>query len=258
MLAQTVRAGPKQPLGHAILIGRIRMRHPVRGMSLRGSRFSSSLLRWFQSERRSFPWRRSRTPYHILVAELFLRKTQAKQVAPIYAVFVRRFPSVRRLDKARVRQIRSAVWSLGLATRAQQLKLLARQLMERFAGRVPSSEHELLSLAGVGTYTASAVLCFAFGQRRAVLDANVIRVFSRYFGLRSQNSRPRTDKRLWQIADGLVPNQKHREYNWAILDFAAKVCRARHPLCSECPLRKTCWWFRRVKRSGGIKPAKRP
>lgn len=226
--------------------------------SMRDRPFDKKLLQWYRREKRKFPWRTTRIPYRILMAELFLQKTQAKQVEPILRIFLKRFPTVRRLAGARLTDIQTATWSLGLPARARQIKTLSRQLTERFAGRVPRSERDLLSLSGVGPYTATAVLCFAFGARRAVVDANVIRVLARYFGIRSRRPRPRSDKWLWRVADDLVPVRNAREYNWAILDFAAKVCRSRKPLCSECPLRRTCWWFRRAKRSGGIKPATRP
>ncbi len=205
--------------------------------------FRRRLITWYSRHQRAFPWRRTRDPYRILVAEVLLQKTQAKQVAPVYKGFLRRFGSPQRLAGAPTRKVRASIWSLGLPARAPQLRVLAKMLLERFQGRVPDSEKELLSLKGVGPYTASAVLCFGFGRREAVVDANVIRLLSRYFGVESKHPRPRMDQGLWRVAGMIVPRRNFREYNWAIFDFAAEVCRPRNPHCGECPLRTRCRWY---------------
>lgn len=220
------------------------LRAPGRG-AIR--RFQRKLLRWYGRHARRFPWRRTRDPYRVLVAELLLQKTQAKQVLPTYGAFIGRFRTIEILARAPLQQVRVAIWSLGLPARARQLKAIARTLTASFGGRVPHTERELLSLQGIGPYTAGAVLCFAFGRKRAVVDANVIRLLARYFGLESPRPRPRTDQKLWRIAEKMVPAERFREYNWAIFDFAAKVCRARSPLCRTCPLKSRCRWFLRTK-----------
>lgn len=209
--------------------------------------FRRKLLQWYGRHARTFPWRRTRDPFRVLIAELFLQKTQAKQVLPTYSAFIRRFRTIEILARAPLQQVRIAIWSLGLPARARQLKAIARTLTASFGSRVPHTERELLSLQGIGPYTAGAVLCFAFGRKRAVVDANVIRLLARYFGLESTRPRPRTDQKLWRIAEEMVPAERFREYNWAIFDFAAKVCRARSPLCRTCPLRSRCRWFQRTK-----------
>lgn len=207
-------------------------------------RVAQSLLRWYGINGRSFPWRTTADPYRVLVAEIFLQKTQASQVLPIYRRFLRKFPTAKSLARASRKDILEEVWSLGLPARAAQLQRLARALVVRFGGRVPCSEAELLSLEGVGRYTANAVLCFAFSQRRAVVDANVIRVLSRYFAVTSRRARPRDDRGLWATAEGLVPRTRSRDYNWAILDFAALICQPRTPKCGECFLRVGCRFYR--------------
>jgi A/G-specific adenine glycosylase len=208
--------------------------------------FRRRLVTWYGQHKRVFPWRRTRNPYRILVAEVLLQKTQAKQVAPVYNSFLQRFGSPQLLARAPTRKVRASIWSLGLPARAPRLRVLAKMLLERFHGRVPSSEKELLSLKGVGRYTASAVLCFGFGRREAVVDANVIRLLSRYFGAKSKHPRPRMDQELWRVAAMIVPRRNFREYNWAIFDFAAEVCRPRNPHCGECPLRSRCRWYAAV------------
>lgn len=219
----------------------------MRNYGIRARRFTNELISWYSTHARSFPWRRTRNPYRVLIAEIFLQKTQAKQVRPIYERFIRDFPTPSALAEAPIRKIGDATWSLGLLSRSAQLKTMARTLVDKFSGRTPDTERELLSLKGVGAYTANAVLCFAFMQRRAVVDANVIRLLSRYFGLTSGRARARTDKDLWKAAYALVPTERCREYNWAIFDFAAEICQAEAPRCGECPLRRGCSWFARQR-----------
>lgn len=199
-------------------------------------------MMWYRRHKRAFPWRRTRDPYRVLIAELFLQKTQAKQVEPIYGDFLRRFPRMEALSRAPLKEIRRSIWSLGLVGRARHLKEMARTAVLLFGGKLPATERDLMELKGVGRYAANAVLCFAFGKRRAVVDANVVRMLGRYFGIRSEKDRPHTDKALWEMAQALMPRKRMREYNWAVFDFAALVCTARTPRCGECVLREGCRW----------------
>ena len=183
-----------------------------------------------------------------MIAELFLRKTQAVQVAPIFNKFIRRFPDAKRLATARTEVVLSAVWSLGLPARAKQLRAMAAQLVQHHGGRIPRDERALRRLSGVGRYVANAVLCFAYDQRRPVVDANVIRLVQRYFGFRSARRRPREDEALWNFCASLLPRTRVREFNWALFDFAALVCSARDPSCGRCPLLTACAWPGKLSR----------
>lgn len=214
----------------------------LRRTSAESQRFRRALLAWHRRHGRTFSWRRTRDPYKVLIAELFLQKTQAKQVEPVYRRFLKEFPVIEVLARAPLRKIRRSVWSLGLVGRARNLKEMARIAVSRFGGKLPAAEGGLMELKGVGRYAANAVLCFALGQRRAVVDANVVRMLGRYFGIRSEKNRPHTDDRLWEIAQVLIPKKGAREYNWAVFDFAALVCTARKPECPECVLRRWCRW----------------
>jgi A/G-specific adenine glycosylase len=179
-----------------------------------------------------------------LVAEIFLRKTQAKQVAPIYLQFLREFQTPQALADADIGRIREVVWSLGLPARIDELQNLGQVLTSKFDGRVPRNERDLMSLPGVGRYVARAVLSFAYGRRCAAVDANVIRLIERYFGARSRKVRAREDPELWRFCDALVPERRARNFNWALFDFAALVCTARSPSCHVCPLSASCKWVR--------------
>lgn len=220
---------------------RIRKRS-LRLASAESQPFRRTLLAWQRKYGRKFPWRQTRNPYRVLIAELFLQKTQAKQVKPIYLEFLRRFPTVESLACAPPGKIRPAIWSLGLLGRARHLKEMARAVVSKFEGRIPNTESALLELKGVGRYAANAVLCFAFDQPRAVVDANVVRLLSRYFGIKPLKERAHADADLWEAAQSLIPKRGAKEYNWAVFDFAALVCTSRNPKCSECILRERCRW----------------
>jgi len=218
---------------------RVKMLRPTVPQS---QRFRRTLFAWYERHGRSFPWRETRNPYRVLIAELFLQKTQAKQVHPIYLEFLRKFPTLKSLARARAQRIKAAIWSLGLLGRARHLKEMAQMLGEKFDGRIPSTEAELLQLKGVGRYVANAVLCFAFDQRRAVVDANVVRLLSRYFGIKSRKDRAHTDSFMWEAAQSLVPRRRVKEFNWGVFDFAALVCTSQNPRCGQCVLREWCRW----------------
>jgi A/G-specific adenine glycosylase len=202
--------------------------------------FRRTLLRWYSRHARRFSWRETRDPYQILLAEVLLQRTQAVQVEDHYRHVVAAFPTPRALAAASLEDVREVLRPLGLAKRAATLKRMAEELVTRFGGEVPTGVPVLMTLSGVGRYIASAAACFATGARVATLDANVVRVFSRFFGITSEKQRPRDDPALWALADSLLPRKGVVNYNRALIDFAALVCKPRVPLCPTCPLRAKC------------------
>jgi A/G-specific adenine glycosylase len=197
------------------------------------------LLRWYERNGRDYPWRRTRDPYRILIAEIMLQRTKADQVVPVYEEFIKRFPDPVSLREADAEVIRFFFSRLGLMWRADLIKKFAAALFERFGGRIPSERNQLLSLPAVGDYMADAVLSFAFGRNVAVVDSNVCRVLRRLFGLRSRGE-ARRDKLVREMAQRLIPPERAREFNWAMIDFAAAVCTPRNPKCDICPLKEIC------------------
>jgi len=163
------------------------------------SLFTALILSWFDKNRRSFPWRTRTDPYQILIAEIMLQRTRADQVEPVYMDFIRRFPDVRKLNRATRKEIGEYFAQLGLFWRTELVKRLARELVERFDGKVPEDRDELLSLPAVGDYIADAVLSFAYGRDIAVVDANVCRVVGRVFGLTAKGE-ARRDPRFRKVA----------------------------------------------------------
>ncbi len=195
------------------------------------------LLGWFRIHWRDLPWRRTRDPYKILISEIMLQQTQVDRVLPKYAAFLRRFPTLRHLARAQRSSV-ITMWSgLGYNNRAVRLHKTAQEIV-RHGKRFPQSFDDLVQLPGVGAYTARAMQSFAFGVRVAAVDVNHARVVRRiFFGLRDVPM-----KRIKQFADSLSPEKDHVEWNQAMMDFGALVCKAR-PLCTVCPLRTQCKAF---------------
>jgi A/G-specific adenine glycosylase len=203
------------------------------------SAFETLLLKWYEKNGRSFPWREKRDPYQVLIAEIMLQRTKANQVVPVYLDFIREFPTIDSLRATSPRKIKRHFLRLGLLWRADRVKQMAKDIVGRFNGKIPSDRDQLLSIPSIGDYMADAVLAFAFGKDVAVVDSNVCRVVGRVFGIdRKKEARRRPAFR--EIPDRLLPKGKAREFNWAIIDLASIVCLPKTPLCSRCPLSRIC------------------
>lgn len=205
-------------------------------------RIRKELLSWYRKNGRDYPWRRTRDPYRILMAEIMLQRTKADQVVPVYKEFIRCFPNPASLYKADPERIRSYFSRLGLMWRADLVTKFAAELVEKFGGRIPSNRDQLLSLPSIGEYIADAILSFAYGKDVAVVDSNVCRILSRIFGLKPRGE-ARRDKQFRILAQSLIPPGRSREFNWAMIDFASIICTPRKPKCGECPLRPICLYM---------------
>jgi len=199
--------------------------------------FRAALLAWFDVHARDFPWRRDRTPYRTAIAELMLRRTRAEQVAPVYQSFVSRYPSLSDAARADPADIQAILSPLGLRWRAQNAVDFIREASVRYGDEVPTDPESLQTLPGAGPYVASAVSCFASGGRDALIDANVVRVLGRVFGL-PIHGEARRRKAMRDLARAAVDPQRPADYHYALLDLGATVCTARRPKCGGCPLAK--------------------
>jgi len=199
-----------------------------------------SLLDWFARRRRDLPWRRTRSPYRIWVAETMLQQTQSATVIPYYRRFLRRFPTLAALARAPLGDV-LAVWAgLGYYGRARNLHAAAREVVERFGGRLPGDEAALRSLPGVGPYTAAAVASIAFGRDAAVVDGNVTRVLCRVLAQRRDPRQAAVRRWLWETAGRLLPPGQAGDFNQALMELGATLCTPRSPACTACPLRRLC------------------
>jgi A/G-specific adenine glycosylase len=201
-------------------------------------RVSSLLAQWYAHGHRDLPWRRTSDPYRIWVSEIMLQQTRAAAVIPYYHRFLERFPTVEALAGAEEPQVLSLWSGLGYYSRARNLLGAARQIAAR--GAFPRQYDELRELAGVGDYTAAAVASIAFGEPRAVLDGNVLRVVSRMENDAGDIRSPKTRERFRAVAESWLDPKQPGAFNQALMELGATVCLPRRPLCIECPLRRQC------------------
>ena len=195
-----------------------------------------ALLAWGEPQLRDLPWRAVRDRWQILVAEVMLQQTQVARVADRWARFLGRFPDPKSCAAAPIGDV-VAEWSgLGYNRRAVYLHRAAETVVERHEGVVPGILEDLLSLPGVGPYTARAVLAFADGVDVGIVDTNVARVLARWSGRRLRPTE------VQAMADASVPFGLGWTWNQTLLDLGAVVCRARNPACTDCPIREGCSW----------------
>ena len=206
-------------------------------------RFRTKLLAWYGTHGRDLPWRCTADPYHILVSEIMLQQTQVGRVLPKYDEWLSRYPSLAALAAAPVEETVRTWYPLGYNIRPRRLHAIAREAVARYGGELPRDRETLRSFKGIGDYTAGALLSFAFGQPAAILDTNVARVLFRVFVGRGRAKSHAMRKRLWRLAEALVPRRDVFDFNQALMDFGATVCVARKPLCLICPMSRICRAF---------------
>jgi len=217
----------------------------LQGGSFRGSHriFSDpeaivrSLLNWHEAHKRDFSFRRATDPYAVLVAEIMLRQTTARQVDKIWPKFMRRFPDPKSLVEADIREVEQLIAPLGIRSRARQLKEIARIIVERWQGRIPADPAGLMELPGVGEYIANCVVSFCYGVRLPLIDSNVRRVLMRVLGPTLAGlGRKEVSEALKRAYLELASVTDPRHLHYALLDLAALVCKAEKPLCDNCPI----------------------
>ena len=197
------------------------------------------VLEWFGRSGRDLPWRRTRDPYHVLVAEVLAQQTQAERAAAAFPRFLERFPDVGALARATPAEVLRAWQGLGYNRRALALRACAQTVVAR--GCWPETVGELATLPGVGPYTARAVACFALGQDVAPVDTNVARVLARSLaGTDPSRLSPATRQAL---ADQAMPAGRAWAWSSALMDVGATHCRAAVPRCDGCPIALSCRWL---------------
>jgi A/G-specific adenine glycosylase len=202
--------------------------------------FRESLLNWFRIYQRDLPWRKNRDPYRIWISEIMLQQTRVAAVIPFYENFLTRFPNLQSLATASQEEV-LLLWSgLGYYSRARNLQKAAQQIVAKHAGQFPRQREELLALAGIGEYTASAILSIAFDDKHAVLDGNVARVVSRLHAIRGDLREPKRWRDLQSSADRLLERDSAGDWNQAMMELGATICLPRSPQCLLCPVANFC------------------
>lgn len=202
--------------------------------------FISTLIKWYALFKRDLPWRLTKDPYKIWLSEIILQQTQIKQGLPYYETFVTNFPTVFDLASASEDQVLKLWQGLGYYSRARNLHATAKFIAENKKGEFPKNYNGLLQLKGIGDYTASAIASICYEERVAVLDGNVFRVLSRYFGILTPINSTEGKKQFKILAQSLLPQNNIGDYNQAIMEFGALQCVPKSPNCLLCPVSTAC------------------
>ena len=216
--------------------------------------FTEQLLAWHAANRRDLPWKHTADPYKIWLSEIILQQTRVEQGTPYYRRFAERFPTVEALAAAHIDEVLRLWQGLGYYSRARNLHLAAQQIVEQRRGVFPSSYRELLTLKGIGPYTAAAIASFAWNEPIPAIDGNGYRILARVFGIEAPPDTQRGKKQFADVAAELLPPAHAAAFNQALMDFGSLVCTPK-PACDRCPLQDGC--YARSRRAIERFPAKR-
>ncbi len=202
--------------------------------------FSKTLIYWYLQNKRNLPWRNTTNPYYIWLSEIILQQTRIDQGMPYYLKFIEAFPTVKDLAVAEEEKVLKLWQGLGYYSRARNLHFSAKYIVNELKGVFPSTYKELLLLKGVGDYTASAVASICFNEPMAAVDGNVYRVLARYFGILTPINTSEGIKEFKLLAQELIDLNQPGNYNQAVMEFGATVCKPQNPNCENCPLANSC------------------
>lgn len=221
--------------------------------------FSSRLIAWQkQHGRHDLPWQNTHDPYAIWVSEIMLQQTQVGAVVGYYQKFMQRFPTIADLAKANQDDVLQYWSGLGYYSRARNLHHAAQIIINEYKGKFPDNFNTIQTLPGIGRSTAAAIAAFAFGQSQTILDGNVKRVLARFYAIEGWPGAPTIEKKLWALAEKLLPKTEMIAYTQGLMDLGATLCTRRKPDCDQCPLQTDCqaWQQKRVHQLPTPKPRK--
>ncbi len=215
-----------------------------------------ALLGWYDETARDLPWRRTKDPYAIWVSEIMLQQTRVDTVIPYYEKFLERFPTPEALAQADEDAVLSMWSGLGYYRRARLLHRGVQEVVAEYGGEIPEDARALRQLPGVGRYTAGAIGSIAFDKEEPIVDGNVSRVLARLFAIRTPLGASETERRLWELSEGLVVGERPGDLNQALMELGATVCTPKQPRCLLCPVSADC----AARRAGEVEalPVPRP
>ena len=207
--------------------------------------FSQNITIWYHQNKRSLPWRSTSNPYAVWISEVIMQQTQVAQGTNYYLRFMEKFPSARSLASANIDDVLKLWEGLGYYSRARNLHAGAQQIVANWQGKMPTNYNDLLSIKGIGPYTAAAISSICYNEMRAVVDGNVFRVLSRIFGIYTPINSTSGKKEFEQLADRLIADAAHYgDHNQAVMEFGATHCRPRNPACEHCIFTHECIAFK--------------
>lgn len=212
------------------------------------SSFAATMTRWQRDHgRHHLPWQHTRDPYRVWLSEIMLQQTQVGTVLGYYARFLARFPTVAHLARASQDEVMPYWAGLGYYARARNLHRCAQEILEQWGGEFPTNAEALDSLPGIGRSTAAAIAAFCYGERSPIMDGNVKRVFTRYFGIYGETQRTEVDTQLWNLAEQIVASAPAdldmAAYTQSLMDLGSQCCTRSKPACTHCPLQTSCFAY---------------
>ena len=205
--------------------------------------FSNKIITWYQQNKRDLPWRDTKDAYLIWLSEIILQQTRVDQGMEYYKKFAKEFPTVKHLAKADNEKVMKLWQGLGYYSRARNLHATAKIITDTYKGTFPNAYADILSLKGIGEYTAAAIASFAFNQPHAVVDGNVYRVLARVFGIETPIDSSQGKKEFYQLANELIDKKNPAMHNQAIMELGAMQCKPANPNCAVCPLNTMCYAY---------------
>lgn len=207
---------------------------------LKNMQFSSKIIYWYQSNHRKLPWRETKNPYYIWISEIILQQTRVDQGLRYYLKFVHHYPEIQDLAQASEDQILKDWQGLGYYSRARNMHEAAKAIVRDYKGHFPDKYHEIRSLKGIGDYTAAAIASIAYNLPYPVLDGNVYRVISRYFGIEIPIDSIDGKKAIMEALNAVFDSKNPGEFNQAIMEFGAMYCKPSNPDCEHCIFLADC------------------
>lgn len=202
--------------------------------------FTRSILSWYDGGHRDLPWRHTTDAYRVWISEIMLQQTRAETVISYYERFLKKYPTVHDLADANEAELLKVWEGLGYYSRARSLQKAAKFIVSEHGGQLPASVEKLKALPGIGDYTSGAIASIAFGLPAAAVDGNVERVLCRYYAIEDEVGTPAVRRRVFDLAQSLVPKDRPGAFANAMMEMGATLCTPRNPACLICPVRESC------------------
>ncbi len=204
------------------------------------TQFINALIDWYKENKRDLPFRKTKNPYHIWISEIMLQQTQVSTVIPYYNRFVKRYPTIFDLANSQEEEVLKYFEGLGYYSRAKHLYITAKEIVSKYNGKFPRDYKTIISLKGIGSYTAGAISAIAFNQVQPAVDGNVMRVLSRVLSIRDDISMPKTKSKFETIEKELMSKTDPSSFTQGLMELGALICKPKGQMCQICPVNQFC------------------
>ena len=203
--------------------------------------WAPKLIEWYTENQRELPWRSTPSPYHTLICEFMAQQTQINTLIPYYERWLEQYPTIQDVANASEDQILKSWEGLGYYSRARNLHKTAKTIVNNYNGDIPQDSKTLQTLPGVGPYIAAAIASIAFNEPIAVVDGNVLRVITRFFGIKDDIGKEATKQKIQQRLNQIIKTVAPNPFNQGLMELGATVCSPKNPACDNCPIKDMCY-----------------